>query len=150
MAFEVIENCKKIYTKSVVPDMGVRVVSRSMTRGAKAGGGQSRYIRITIGKKIARSISLTQESHNIRLAFGTDADAGKIHVSVDNAAGGFPSKRDKSGNYSLTINKETAEGLFALDFPEFAIDNLEAIRPANGQPPHFVFKASAPMLAVED
>lgn len=39
MAFEVIENCKKIYTKSVVPDMGVRVVSRSMTRGAKAGGG---------------------------------------------------------------------------------------------------------------
>lgn len=39
MAFEVIENCKKIYNKSVVPDMGVRVTTRSLTRGAKAGGG---------------------------------------------------------------------------------------------------------------
>lgn len=150
MAFEVIENCKKVYKKTAVSEMGVRVAARAVSRAARVGGGHARYIKVTIGAKLARAISLTQEKHNVRLAFGTEADAGKIHVSVDNATGGFPSKRDKSGNYSLTINKETADGLFALEFPEFAMDNIEAIRPSNGQPPHFVFKASAPMLAVED
>lgn len=150
MAFEVIENCKKVYSKATTPESGVKVTSRKMSRAAKFGGGVYQFIRVAIGAKIARSISLTQENHNIRLAFGTDADAGKIQVSVDNAEGGFPARRDKGGNYSLTINKDTADGLFALEFPEFTVAHCEAIRPENGKPPYFVFKASAPMLEVED
>lgn len=150
MAFEIIENCKKIYAKASTPENGVRVTARKITRSERFGGGYIQFIRVVIGAKVARGISLTKEAHNIRLAFGTDADAGKIQVSVDNAEGGFPAKRDKAGNYSLTINKDTADGLFALEFPEFTVDHTEAIRPENGKPPYFVFKASAPMLAVED
>jgi hypothetical protein len=150
MAFEVIENLKKKYTTAVCPASGIRVKVRTLTRPAKTGGGEVRFIRVTIGALIARSISLVHERHNLKLAFGTDADAGKIQVSVDNTFGGFPATRDKSGNYSLTINSDTAEGLFALNFPEFTIEKCEAIRPENGKPPHFVFKASDAMLTVED
>lgn len=150
MGFEVIENCKKVYTKAAPPENGVRVTARSLNRGGRFGGVVTRFIKITIGAKIARAISLTQPKHSLSLAFGTDVDAGKIQVSVDNSNGDFAASRDKSGNYGLTINSDTADGLFALEFPEFIIDHIEAIRPENGKPPFFVFKASAPMLAVED
>lgn len=50
----------------------------------------------------------------------------------------------------LTINRAAADGLFSLDFAAFTIDRIEAIRPENGQPPMFVFKATAEMLAVDD
>lgn len=150
MAFEIIENMKKVYKKAATPENGVKVTSRKLTRADRFGGGHTAFIRVAIGAKIAKSISLTKDAHNIRLAFGTDADAGKIQVSVDNAEGGFPAKRNKTGGYALTINRETADGLFAVSFPEFTVDHCEAIRPENGKPPYFVFKASVPMLAVED
>lgn len=150
MAFEVIENLKKVYKKAACPVAGVKVTARVLKRAEKMGGGESRFIRIMVGAQLARSISLAQPNHNLKLAFGTEADAGKIQVSVDNAQGGFPAKRDKVGNYALTINAQTADGLFALTFPEYLIDRIEAIRPENGKPPHFVFKASDDMLAVED
>lgn len=151
MAFEVIENCKKVYAKAAsTPENGVRVTARKLTRPERFGGGHIPFIRVAIGAKLARAISLTKDVHNVCLAFGTAADAGKIQVSVDNAEGGFLAKRDKGGNYSLTMNKETADGLFALEFPEFTVSHCEPIRPEIGKPPYFVFKASAPMLAVED
>lgn len=88
--------------------------------------------------------------HRLRLLFGTGPDAGKVMVSVDNETGKFLAKRDKQGRYALAINAATAEGLFALEFPTFAVPSIEAIRCDNGKPPHFVFRASKEMLEVED
>lgn len=84
------------------------------------------------------------------MLFGTGSDAGKIMISVDNTAGNFAAKRSKSGCYSVTINELSAKDLFALDFPEFCEAKIDAIRPENGKPPQFVFKATKEMLAVED
>ncbi|RDV06406.1 hypothetical protein DXH95_02985 [Sphingorhabdus pulchriflava] len=116
----------------------------------KWGGGAAQYIRLQIGRDLARKISLSQAAHRVRLLFGTGSDAGKLQLSVDNEAGNFAVKRNKSGGYSLTINSQTADGLFSLQFPAFAVERCEAIRPENGKPPHFVFNASDEMLRVDD
>lgn len=147
MAFEDIECVNPVNGLDGVPPDGVRV------KACKLGGRGGRvvhYIQLKIGAKLAAKISLAAEKHQLRLLFGTDVDAGKIKVSVDNAAGRFLARRDKNGNYALTINAASADGLFALDFPVFAVVDAEPIRPANGQPPHFVFRASTEMLAVDD
>lgn len=129
------------------PPNGVAVTARKLgTRSGK----QIHYIRIEIGAVLARGIALTQDNHRLRLLFGTGSDAGKVQVSVDNAAGKFAAKRTRSGSYVITINAATADGRFALTFDPFTDGPCEPIRPQNGQPPHFVFKASAGMLAVED
>lgn len=70
-------------------------------------------------------------------------------MSVDNATGKFLAKRSNKGDYALTINAATADGLFALSFDTFTRSPVEAIRPENGKPPHFVFKASDGMLAAD-
>lgn len=93
---------------------------------------------------------MVADDHRVRVLFGTGSDAGKLQISVDNSGGNFPTKRNKKGNYALTINAASADGLFALEFPVFTVEKCEAVRPENGQPPHFVFKASVPMLAVPD
>jgi hypothetical protein len=148
MAWETIEAVKPQSASAVAcPDDGVKVTSRSLgTRG----GGVARYISLTIGAKLARGIALGAPEHKLRLMFGTGDDAGKIAVSVDQEAGRFLAKRNKRGGYALTINAATAEGLFSLTFPAFTVSRCEAIRPTNGQPPRFVFKASAEMLKVDD
>lgn len=99
---------------------------------------------------LARGISLVQPVAKLRLLFGTGLDAGKVCVSVDQTDGKFVAKRVASGGYFLTINAATAEGLFALEFPAFREEKLEAMRPQNGQPPHFVFHPSAAMLAADE
>ena len=148
MAFEDIE-CVKPASPSApkCPADGVSVSCRKL---GGCGGRQISYLRIVIGAKLARQISLTQDMHRLRLLFGTGSDAGLIQVSVDNAAGKFAAKRSKEGSYALTVNAATADGLFSLSFPPFQRAGLEAIRPENGKPPHFVFKASAEMLKLED
>lgn len=151
MPFEDIECVKPVAASALaVPDDGVRVAARVMgnRRGEKVN--LHRYIRIGIGAKLAKAISLVQPECRVRLLFGTGSDAGFVQVSVDNTAGKFLAKRGKKGDYVLTVNAATADGLFSLDFPAFTRPGLEAIRPENGKPPHFVFKASAEMLKVED
>jgi len=149
MAFEEIECVGASAPKGgKVPADGVRVTARYL--GSRGGEGRTHYIRVQIGAGLAKGIALAREEHGLRVLFGTDEDAGKIRVSVDNEAGKFRAKRDKAGNFSFTINAATADGLFSLTFPEFSEARIEAIRPANGQPPHFVFRAHPAMLAVED
>lgn len=149
MAFEEIECLRKVVVKGgKVPADGLRVSSRAL--GSRGGGAHTRYIRVQIGPVLAKGIGLGKDEHGLRVLFGRDEDAGKIRVSVDNEAGKFRARRDKAGGYSFIINAATADGLFAMTFPEFSEERVEAIRPANGQPPHFVFRASAAMLAVED
>lgn len=149
MAFEDIDVIKpKAAGAPTVPVDGVMVRACRVAR--RNGGGLTRYIRLAIGSKLARSISLTQPEHGVRLLFGTGTDAGKLQLSVDNEAGKFRAKRNKGGGYFLTINAATAEGMFALDFPAFTRTGVEALRPQNGQPPHFVFKAADEMLKVDE
>lgn len=148
MAFENIDCIKPTVAANPIPTDGVRVSSRKLR--LKKQNRDARFIKIVIGASLARSLSLHQEDHNVRLLFGTGNDAGKIQISVDNTTGKFYAKRAKNGNYSLTINEATADGLFALEFEPFDRRNLEAIRPVNGQPRHVVFAASEAMLAVED
>lgn len=85
----------------------------------------------------------------LRLQFGDGSDAGKIALSVDVTNGGFEAKKDKQGRYALTINQRSAEGLFALDFPAFTVSPVE-VKERPHTPPLAIFKASDPMLAVED
>ena len=151
MAFNIIENITKSSSAGqTIPVAGVKVTARKLTRAAKMGGGEVRFIRIEIGALLATAISLVDADRNVHVLFGTDCDAGKLAISVDNVAGDFKAKRNKSGGYALTISQASADGLFALEFPTFTIDKCEAIRPENGKPPQFVFKASAEMLAVDD
>lgn len=148
MSWESIDNVKP--TKDTTPPHGLRISSRGLnvTRGGKPRG-ETRFIKIGIGKDLARKLALTGENVSVRLLFGSAENAGKIKISVDATTGNFNAKRDAAGNYNLTINKASAEGRFALDFPAFSINAVEALRPQNGQPPHCIFKASAEMLAVD-
>lgn len=151
MAFEDIECVNPASAAAAkVPPAGVSVRPRMLGRAPRAGGGHIRYICIRIGAELARGVSLSQPEHRLRLLFGTAEDAGKIRISVDNQGGKFLAKRDKKGNYALTLNAASAEGLFALEFAPFAVERCEPLRPANGQPPHFVFAASKDMLDVDD
>ena len=148
MAFETIDCIGAASAASTkVPEDGVCVTARKL---GQRGGGHARYLRLVVGAALAKAISLQQEHHTLRLLLGTGPDAGKLQISVDNAGGTFVAKRDKQGRYVITINAATADGLFAMEFPDFARSGLEAVRPQNGQPPHFVFKASEEMLKVED
>ena len=148
MAWESIQAIKpQAPSSAACPDDGVKVMSRSL--GTRSGG-VARYISLTIGPKLAKGIALASDQHSLRLLFGTGDDAGKIAVAVDHQEGKFLAKRNKSGAYVTTINAATAAGLFSLTFAPFTVGRCEAIRPSNGQPPRFVFKASAEMLAVDD
>jgi hypothetical protein len=149
MSWESIENVTP--SKDTTPPLGLRVTSRALniTRGGKAMG-QTRFIKIAIGKELARKLSIAGDAIKLRLLFGIGEDLGKVKISVDATAGNFTAKKDAGGNYQLTINKASAAGRFALDFPPFTIPAVEALRPANGQPPHCIFKASREMLAAED
>lgn len=143
MGWETIENVKPpAATKPTVPPHGVVVSSRAVLNGL-------RYIAVRIGADLARAAKFHLPQQQVRLMFGSGADAGKIAVAVD-MGGGFLAKKQKSGAYQITINRAAADGLFNLNFPAFVIDRCEAIRPDNGQPPMFTFRASAAMLEVDD
>lgn len=148
MAFEIIEcvNPSKA-SAAKVPASGVQVSARKL--GSRSGK-DVRYIRLQIGAKLAKSVGLIAEKQKVILLFGSAEDAGKVRLAVPPSGGGFTASRDKSGNYAVTLNAATADGLFGLDFPTFAIERCEALRPTNGQSPHFVFKASDAMLSGAD
>ncbi len=148
MAFENIDCIKPVAVKNPVPLDGVTVSPRVLN--LKKQGRTIRFIRLVIGSALARKLSLVQEVVNVRLLFGTGSDAGKIAISVDNAAGKFAAKRAKNGTYSLTINEDTADGLFAMEFEPFSRKGLEVVRPVDGRPVQVVFAASDAMLAVAD
>lgn len=145
MGFETIENYKATAAPKM-PPAGVRVTSRG---AGLRDGKKVRFISIAIGAALAKKLVLTGERIGVALAFGNGRDAGKIRISVDAAGGGFSARRNKRGNYVLTISAATAAGLFALDFPPFAVPEVEVVHETN-RPPAAIFAASAPMLAVED
>lgn len=147
MPFDTIENCKSQAIASVVPPAGVLVQARKLKR--RDGNGYARYIKIQIGKELARKLVLQAEKEPMVLAAGTGRDAGDLRLQVDHGQGDFIAKRDKRGQYSLTINERSAEGLFALEFPAFSRREIEPVH-ARGEAPALVFAASESMLAVPD
>lgn len=105
-------------------------------------------MKISVGAELARRLVWKSETIRCALAFGSGRDAGKIRVAIDMTAGQFMARRDARGNYALTLNAKTCEGLFALEFPEFAVPEIAPVE-AMGTPPALVFAASAEMLAAE-
>ncbi|MGL5446569.1 MAG: hypothetical protein ACRDBL_04590 [Rhabdaerophilum sp.] len=147
MPFETIENLKALSAQiSVFPD-GVRVQARTAGR-TRRGGGQTRFIKVTVGAQLARKLVWRDEVVRIDLAFGSGRDAGKIRASVNLSAGQFVARRDRQGRYVFTINAATADGLFALTFPDFYIPALDPVS-AIGTPPALIFAASEAMLAAD-
>ena len=145
MAFNEIDNLKPVTGLDAVPEGGLRIKPRSF----KSKHGVKRWIEIRIGVGLARKVALTAPLQKVRLLFGDGEDAGKILLAVDAAAGRFAARRDKQGRYTVVLGEASAEGLFALEFPVFAVLEPEVMR-APGCPVSVCFTASAAMLAVED
>jgi hypothetical protein len=149
MAWETIERAKPAYVpQSACPCDGVAVSVRRMGGGSRRT--PVRYIVIKVGKALARSARFTQKPQNVRLMFGSGTDAGKVAVVIDQNAGKFVAKEQKNGDWMITMSARDAAGRFSLDFPAFDVKGIEAIRPENGQPPMFTFRASKEMLAVDE
>ena len=128
-----------------VPPMGVRVLKRNLrTRSGTDVG----FISIRLGAELSRRLGLTGAGHPVGLAFGDGNDTGKIAVTT---GGGEFAARGKPGKaYQITINKASADGLFAWDFPTFERAPLEVLTPARGGHTYTTFAATADMLSVED
>lgn len=146
MPFEPIERLGAPTTQPfTVPPMGVRVNCRKL--GTRNGGSTS-FINLRLGNQLAARLGLTGPEHAVELAFGSGNDAGKI--AVMRAEGGFVAKGKPGKPYAIAINRASADGLFAEDFPAFERGPLEVVAPERGGPPMTVFAATAAMLAVED
>lgn len=147
MSWETIENvaAPKAGVHMSVPPKGVRVRVGQTT--AKAGR-SVRYIHVSIGAALAKSLCLTLPKIGVRLSLGGGDHAGQLALSVDNGAGNFVAKRGKDGGYALTINAASADGLFSLDFAPFAVADAAIIH-ARDTPPMAAFRVPPAMLEVD-
>lgn len=134
--------CPKPVSSTIAPD-AIRVSWAKITRGG--------YIAIRIGSEIARLLGLVEQQHAVRLMRGTDNDAGKLAIAVDQG-GTFTAKRQgaKGHVYRITISAEVAkEQGFASGFESFTRDRLEVIKPQNGQPRYVAFLLTRQFLAAD-
>lgn len=145
MAFDTIAYVGPVKSTVTLPDNGVKVWSRHITRKT---GTKVRFINIQIGAGLAKKLAMHRDAHSMQVQLGRDNDAGKIALMLD-MTGGFVAKKAKSGAYTLTINELSAQKRFALMFDAFARENVEVLKMASGG--HFcAFLATASMLTVED
>ena len=146
MGFEKLDNVKPPSAGDVPAD-GLYVKCRKLTHSKT--GNVARWIAVKMGPALCKKLCLINPDVNLSVMFGTGNDAGKIAVSVDMNDGSFQAKRDAKGGYGFTINAATADGLFSTDFPAFAVAEPD-VRHREGTAPVLIFKASEPMLAVDD
>lgn len=152
MAWSEIECVKPVAGLDAVSDTGVRVKARKFKR---RNGAFAYWIELTLGRSLAKALKLPGELGNrdqaaVRLMFGMGEDAGKIGITCDVTQGKFMAKRSaKRGTWSIAIGAASCDGLFALEFPTFAVDQAAVLAPA-GKPPIATFAASPEMLAVAD
>lgn len=127
MAYSVLVN--KAKSTSGAPDFsaGAKIAARKMN-ATKGGRLPSEYISLTLGNKLAAGLHLSLERHNVALLFGNGDETGQIAMTVDNQNGMFGAKRNKSGQYTITISKETAEGLLKLTFATFYREKVELVK----------------------
>jgi hypothetical protein len=144
MPFELLENVSAAPAAPRVPDDGIRFTARQV--GKRDGSGSTSYLRLQIGKALAKELAIVGEDTALALAFGSGSDMGKMRLGVDFSAGTFPAKRDRSGCYGLSINARTAEGLFALDFAPVTVTGIK-VSVAAGKAPWAVFDLPEAILA---
>lgn len=131
---------------SAVPTAGVSVSARKL--GTRSGKSVS-YIRIVIGSDLAKKLCLVLPETGMALKIGSGQHSGLVALTVDNSKGNFQAKKDKAGNYVLTINEGSAAGMFSLSFPTFTAD-AAILPPERNIPPVATFKATAEMLGQVD
>lgn len=147
MSWDMIENvaAPKAGVALSVPLKGVRVRVR---RVVGKSGILVRYIHMSIGVALAKSLCLTLPKIGVRLALGGGEHAGQLALSVDNGAGNFVAKRGRDGGYALTINAASADGLFSLDFAPFTVEEATIIH-VRDVPPLAAFRVPPAMLEVD-
>jgi hypothetical protein len=144
MAWETVEFIKPKYdSKPALGEDSCRIASRCM------GKTKARYLMLSIGKGLAKKASFVGDVTKFRLMLGSGSDAGLIKIQVDATAGDFVAKRSKSGQWNSTLNAKACDGLFSTTF-NGVFDNAEVIRPDNGQPVYFTFRAPAALFADDD
>lgn len=79
--------------------------------------------------------------------FGNGKEHGQLAMTVDNENGMFPAKRNKAGQYLLSISKKTADGVLELGFPTFYREKAELIK-IDPQKPIFAIIDVKPAMAV--
>lgn len=148
MPFSAIENLRPVTsTSQSCPIDGVAIRARAMT--ARGGKSVSRYLQINIGAMLAERLCLRGDRVRVAISVGDGNDQGKLGIAVNATEGGFVAKRAKSGNWAVTINQPSCEGLFSLDVPPHTragVKVVEAIR----MPPMAVFEPDPALFAVED
>jgi hypothetical protein len=117
---------------------GVKVASRKMnvSKNGKAG---AEYIQLTIGQKLAAGLHLSLDHHKLALMFGNGDEFGKMAMTVDNEKGMFSAKRNKKGQYLLSISKETAAGILLMGFETFYREKAELIKIDPAKPVFAIF-----------
>lgn len=146
MPFEPIENVTARPVSPRVPEDGIRITARAVAR--RGGGEEVRFIRLEIGKMLAKELAIVGDATSLALAFGSGNDAGKMRLAVDFTQGTFPATRNKLGGYGLSINARSADGLFALDFPPAILAGIR-VSVAAGKAPWAVFDLPEAILAVD-
>lgn len=136
MAWQKLDNPKPSGNGAIGKDQ-VRV-------SAHAAAHNTRYIKFRVGSEIARKASLTHPQQKCHIVVGSDLDAGKLGIAVDDANGLFKAKRLKDGSYQITIAAGAAAGRFNLTFPPFTRD-AKALAIGAGPAP-IVFEATADFL----
>ncbi len=147
MPFEPIENVSSATATPPTPADGIRFTARSMAR--RNGGLPVRYIQLQIGAGLARQLAIVGERTALALAFGSGSDAGRMRLGVDFSGSTFPAKRTRTGNYTLTINAASADGLFALAFHPVTVAGPKVTAVA-GKAPWVVFDLPPSVLALDD
>jgi hypothetical protein len=147
MSWEIIEAVKPNYeTKNNIPTGGLFLSARRAGKPPRF----THYIALIIGADLAKKAAFAGEMHRCHILVGGGSDAGSIKIQIDNQSGQFIAKRQKSGNYLVSINAASARDLFSLNFEKFAVPHVEIVRPENGQPVFFTCKPHASLFAVED
>ena len=146
MPFDLIDNPSPASLKNSLPPDGVSISPRSiMTRA----GGRACYIRIEIGLDLARELFFIHPDQRVALGLGYGPHKGCLGISVD-ANGQFVARKAKKRpTYVVTIGAAAAAGLFALDFPAFAVTNVKCWTEI-GKPPVAIIKLTDAMLDAPD
>lgn len=140
MAFAKIDNPKASSASDLGPNH-VRVVV------AKAKGNLP-YIRIRIGREVARLCSLTQPEHKVHAHIGSGSDAGKVAISLDDTGGVFKAKRQRAGDYTMTIGGNAAHAAgISTEFEPFRTAGLA--RQIENGPRMCVFEAPPAFLGYQ-
>lgn len=143
MPWEMIENVRPTAAKAALPANGVALRCRAIAFEKKR---PAKWIELRIGPGLAEQLMLRPGTdHRLALFFGSGDRAGKLAVAIDATNGGFMAKQKKDGSWTASVNEQSCEGLFALDFAPIVL--VAEVRHETGQPPKAIIDLPDAMLA---